>query len=587
MERVQTSRGAWKLFIRSSLICGLLAALLFGLSIKKINHLPIDGTPLKFEAAQAHSYMTQLAKGFPNRVTWSESRKKAGEWIKGEFRKLGYSPRGMRFSEVIDGKQYTDLENIYAEKRGTKYPDEIVVVLGHYDIAETTIEGAMDDASGVAVVLELARVFANEQTQRTMIFLATDSEEFGALWGARAFAQDFERSHQIIAAASFDFVAPEKQVGILTLTDGLKVGYTPLWLRELALDSLRSVGGVKALDMTNVVEHLQRAIQIPAADHGALLAAGIPAFNWVGQTSNFPYQMAHYHHTKYDVAEALQVESFEPYGKAAEKLLRTIDGLHRLPADLRGSSYWKISEQFYVEGWVVTLLHLLAFIPFLAYSLGKFGIALRRAERPLLVKVLRNEAKNLGIILGSLLIGYVVILLLPALRIITQYEIFPATQKSLMLYSPNFLAILLVAASIIGVYYLFKNTFSEPDDSIEYIEIRHAFHAAFLALIIFLAFVKNSYLATLLLLPPAYFWTALRKRRRREDRMINILLLLAGSITFIITVIVLNTIFHVGVAYWYLFLSAAYGLFSAYSVVLFFMALAVMLRLFRVVPTFW
>lgn len=571
----------WTIFIRSSLICALAAVLLFGLSLKKIEHLPLDGTPLKFEAARAHQWMTQLAKGFPNRTPWSDSRRKAALWLKDEFRKLGYTPRGMLFSEVIAGKQYTDLENVLAEKKGKRNPEEIILVAAHYDITDTTIEGAMDDASGVGLVLELARVFAQEETERTIVFLATDSEEFGALWGARSFAQDFERSDRIVAAINFDFVAPEKQTKILMLTDGLKIGYTPLWLRELALDSLKSLGSVTAVDMANIVEHVQRALQIPAADHGAFLAAGIPAFNWVGQTDNFAYEMAHYHHTKHDVAEALQVDSFEPFGRGAERLIRSIDALHRVPGDFRSSSYWKVSDTFYLDGWVVTILHILAFIPFLFYSLHKFGVALRQGKRDVIRKVLRNEAKNVAILLGSLLLGYVVMLMLPALHVITQYEVFPATQKSLLLYSPNFLALFLVAVSILAVYTVFRKTFAEPEDTIEYIEIRHALHAAFLALIIFLAFLKNSYLATLLLLPPAYFWTALRARRRREDRIVNILLLLGGAVTFIVTVIVLNTIFHVGVAYWYLFLSAAYGLISAYSVVLFFMALTVMIRLFR------
>lgn len=572
---------SWKVFVRSSLVCGLAAAVLFGLSLKKIERLPLSGAPLQFQAQNAHSYMTRLSKGFPNRTTWSDNRRKAALWLKDEFKKLGYTAQGMLFSETIDGRHYTDLENIYAEKRGTTKPDEIIVVAGHYDITDTTTEGAMDDASGVGIVLELARVFAKEQPERTVLFLATDSEEFGAFWGARAFAQDFDRARQIVAAVNIDFVAPGKQTAILTLCDGLKVGYTPLWLRELALDSLRSVGGVKVLDLPHVVEHIERGVQVPAADHGAFLAAGIPSFNWVGQMDNFAYQMAHFHHTEYDVSEAMEVQSFEPMGKGAERVIRTISSMHHLPADFRNASYWKISDTSYLEGWTVTLLHILAFIPFLLYSGSKFGVILRRGKKDRILKVLKNEAKHLGIVLGSLLLGYVVLLMLPILKVITQYEAFPATQKSLLLYSPNFLAILLVTGSIVVVNWVFKRTFSEPDDSIESIEIRHAFHAIFLALIIFLAFLKNSYLATLLLLPPAYLWTSLRARRRRANRIVNLLLLLGGAITFIITVVILNTIFHVGVPYWYLFLAAAYGLISAYSVVLFFMAVAVMIRLFR------
>ncbi len=570
---------------RSALVCLSVGTILFGLSLKKIDPLPLSGAPSRFQAANAHATMTTLSKSFPGRVTWTEQRKKAALWLKSEFQRLGYSPRGMLFSETIAGRQYTDLENVFAEKRGTTHPDEIIVVTAHYDVADTTDEGAMDDASGVGVVLELARVFAQEDTRRTIVFLLTDSEEYGAFWGARAFAQSYEHARQIVAVASFDFLAPEKQTSILTICSGLKDGYTPLWLRELAIDSVRSIGTVKALDFTHVVEFVERAIQIPPADHGPFLAAGIPAFNYVGQNDNFPRQMAHYHHTKHDRADAMEVESFDTYGRAAERLVRSVDELHRIPENFRDSSYWKITQKFYIDGWVVTLLHILAFIPFLLYSITKFGLIIRERHANGNIErvstVLANEAKNIGIVLGSLLLGYSLVLLLPALNIVDQYEAFPATQKANLLYNPNFLAILLVIVAVVGIYWVFKRTFAEPEDEEHHGEIRHALHAALLAFIIFLAFLKNSYLGTLLLLPPAYFWTAMTHRRKPEDRWLNMLLLVGGSITLITITIVMATIFHLGVVYWYLFLAAAYGLISAYSVVLFFMAMTVMIRLFR------
>jgi hypothetical protein len=494
---------------------------------------------------------------------------------------MGYTPKGLPFSEVIAGKQYTDLENVYVEKKGTTHPNEIIVAMAHYDITDTTVEGAMDDGSGVGVVLELARIFAQEKTDRTLVFLLTDSEEFGAFWGATAFANSYEHADQIIAALNFDFVSPEKQTGILTLCDGLKSGYTPLWLREIALNSLRSLGSVEVKDLVGIEEHIERALQIPPADHGAFLAAGIPAFNWVGQTDNFAHIMSHYHHTPHDVAEALAPESFESFGKGAERVIRTIDQLSKVPQNFRDSSYWKVSERYSIPGWIVTLMHILFFIPFLGYSLTRFSGSLKSYPKSRLYEVMRNESKNAVILLGSLLLGYSVLLLLPALKVITQYETFPATQKSILLYSPNFIAILLVVLSVLGIYWVLKKIFQEPTDQQDYSEIRHSVHAIFLTFIIFLAFLKNSYLAVLLLLPPAYFWTAIRSRKHLEGRVLNGLLVLGGAITFVAIAVVMSTVFHVGVFYWYLFLSAAYGLISAYSVVLFFMALTIMIRLFR------
>jgi flagellar biogenesis protein FliO len=564
------------------MICALCGAALLGLSLEKIERLPLSSAPLKFDGTHAQTYLNGLAKGFPDRVTYSDQRRKATAWLKEQLRALGYQPKGMLFSEIIDGKEYTDLENVYAEKRGTEKPDEIIVLTGHYDVTDTTHEGAMDDASGVAVVLELARVLAAEQPRRTIIFLLADSEEFGAFWGARAFARDFDRADQIIAVASFDFVAPEKQDKILTLADGLKSGFTPLWLRELALDSLRSLNrDFKTVDFTNFMEFIERAMQIPPADHGAYLAAGIPAFNWVGQTENFAYQMAHYHHTPADVADVIRPESLADFGLGAERLVRSLDELARVPENFRASAYWKITRNLYIPGWAVTLLHILAFIPFLAYSVSRFGKTIRAYPLARIRLAIGNEAKNMGILLGSFLVGYVIMLLLPALQVITQYEAVPATQKSLLLYQPDFLAMALVLLCVGGVYWIFRTTFRHDEDGSDYGDIRHAFHGAMLTLIIILAFLKNTYLGTLLLLPPAYLWTALRARKKAEDRILNGLLLLGGALTFVTMVVVMTTVFHLGAIYWYLFLSTAYGLISAYTVVLFLMAITVLIRLFR------
>ncbi len=525
--------------------------------------------------------MFSLSKKFPNRVTWGENRKGAAIWLKNELRSLGYTPQTLPFSEVIAGIQYNQLENIYVEKRGTRHPEEKIIAMAHYDITDTTVEGAMDDGSGVGVVLELARIFSKIETDRTLIFLLTDSEEFGAFWGARAFTRSYENANQIIAALNFDFISPGKLTRILTLCDGLKSGYTPLWFREIALDSIRSFGRAEAKDMYGMEEFVERAIQIPPADHGAFLEAGIPALNWVGQPDNFSYVMSHYHHTPADVAEALEPRSFEIFGQAAERVIRSIDQLPKIPPDWRNSSYWKISEHYYLPGWTVTLLHILIFLPFVAFSFVKFTLSVRARQKHRILAVAKNELKQIGILFTSMLSGYGLMLVLPALRIITQYETFPATQKSLILYSPNLLAIALVIATVTLVYATFTQLTAHHLDLAGQPKVRHTVLTASLALIIVLAFLKNSYLGTLLLLPPAYFWMAIDSKQNHEKRAVNVLLILGGAITFIAIAIVLNTVFHVGVFYWYLFLSAIYGLISSYATTLFLLSITVMIRLFR------
>jgi hypothetical protein len=573
------------IFLRTLLICLAIAAVLLGFSLQKIDTPVVSHAPLEFNSQNAFNTMKDLSKKFPYRVTWSDSRKRAGTWLKDQFRQIGYEPQSLFFSEVIAGRHYDHLEDIYAIKRGTTHPDEIIVAAAHYDVADGTIEGAMDDASGIGVVMELARIFSKVQTSRTIVFLATDSEEFGAFWGSRAFVKDFPDASKIVAVENFDFVAPDKQTKIMMLCDGLKEGFTPLWLREIALESINSVGGAHPIDFTNIVESFQRALEIPAADHASFLAAGIPAFNWTGQTDQFAYEMAHYHHTIYDTVEAMEPQSFGPFGRAAERVMRTVDELPSIPKNFRDSYYLKINSRFYISGITALILQILAFIPFLAFSVCKFSLAFRQTPPSRIITALRHESKSMGIVLLSFLSGYVVLLALPFMKIITQYETFPATQKSAILNHPNLGAILIVFGSVVVTYFAFRRLFrgaeAEILESHADAPIRHALHAAALTFIIFLAMLKNSHLATILLLPPAYFWTSLQGRSEGKIQFRNLLLLLGGAVTFMASIIVMTTFFHVGVIYWYLFLASAYGLFSAYSILLFVMSMTVMIRLFR------
>jgi Peptidase family M28 len=89
----------------------------------------------------------------------------------------------------------TTITNVIATLQGTASPERFYVVTGHLDSRVTNIldftsdaPGADDDASGVACVLELARVFATHQFPGTIIFATVDGEEEG-LYGSTFMAQ--------------------------------------------------------------------------------------------------------------------------------------------------------------------------------------------------------------------------------------------------------------------------------------------------------------------------------------------------------------------------------------------------------------
>jgi hypothetical protein len=89
----------------------------------------------------------------------------------------------------------TRITNVVATLRGDTAPERIYVVTGHYDSRASDVmdftsdaPGADDDASGVAAVLELARVLATRRTEATIVLAAVAGEEQG-LYGSDHLAQ--------------------------------------------------------------------------------------------------------------------------------------------------------------------------------------------------------------------------------------------------------------------------------------------------------------------------------------------------------------------------------------------------------------
>ena len=79
--------------------------------------------------------------------------------------------------------------NIIGIMKGSKYPDEYVLTGGHLDSYDSAT-GAVDDANGVAVVMETARILAKSgvRPKRTIMFCVWTAEEIG-LVGSKFFVQ--------------------------------------------------------------------------------------------------------------------------------------------------------------------------------------------------------------------------------------------------------------------------------------------------------------------------------------------------------------------------------------------------------------
>ena len=116
--------------------------------------------------------VNQLAGEIGERNIWSYKQYTiAGDFIEASLVQAGYKVRRQGYE--AQGKT---CYNIEAEKAGTKYPGQIIVIGAHYDSAYGTA-GANDNASGVAATLALARYFAGCTNVRTLRFVLFANEE--------------------------------------------------------------------------------------------------------------------------------------------------------------------------------------------------------------------------------------------------------------------------------------------------------------------------------------------------------------------------------------------------------------------------
>lgn len=117
----------------------------------------------------------------------------------------------------------TTITNVVATLRGTSSPDRLYVVTAHYDsratdVMDATIDapGADDDASGVAVVMELCRVLSAHPTAATVVLAAVAGEEQG-LYGSRFMAREYKA-----AGANIQGMFSNDIVGSSTADDGTR-----------------------------------------------------------------------------------------------------------------------------------------------------------------------------------------------------------------------------------------------------------------------------------------------------------------------------------------------------------------------------
>ena len=110
--------------------------------------------------------------------------------------------------------------NVIALKEGFAKENETVIVCAHYDSysefdPDISAPGANDNAAGAATLIEVAYVLSAFSLNRTVIFIAFSSEEFGLQGSMNWVAKNVEMLNSIIGVICLDGVARGKTIAVM------------------------------------------------------------------------------------------------------------------------------------------------------------------------------------------------------------------------------------------------------------------------------------------------------------------------------------------------------------------------------------
>lgn len=196
-------------------------------------------------------------------------------------------PLGIKLSTGVKVTSvYNKSKNVIARITGSKHPDEYIVYTAHWDHlgvgkpdskGDTIYNGAIDNASGSAALLEMARAFKNkkQKPERTVIFISVTSEEQGLL-GSKYYAEHpIYPIDKTVAEINMDCVNPYGKRKDVSITgqgqsdiEDYFVEAAKVQGRYLAPESRPEAGGYFRSDHFNFAKH------------------GVPALNAAGGTDD-------------------------------------------------------------------------------------------------------------------------------------------------------------------------------------------------------------------------------------------------------------------------------------------------------------
>ncbi|UCF07637.1 MAG: M28 family peptidase [Thermoplasmata archaeon] len=159
-----------------------------------------DGTGSIVSGDDYYDHMRTITTRYAKRSTGLPHMSQAAGYLEDQLSSFGLEAEQVSFTR--GGREVI---NVIGYHRGVAKPNEWIVLGGHYDIKEKTVEGAYDNAAGTVAVLEIARAVSRMKTDRTIVFCLWSGEEQG-LWGSSHFVDNIPDNVTVKTYLNYDMV---------------------------------------------------------------------------------------------------------------------------------------------------------------------------------------------------------------------------------------------------------------------------------------------------------------------------------------------------------------------------------------------
>ncbi|MGK0266391.1 MAG: Zn-dependent M28 family amino/carboxypeptidase [Maricaulis sp.] len=198
-----------------------------------------------------------------------------------------------------------DSRNVVGMVRGTERPEEYVLYTGHWDhIGRRDVpegedgiyNGAVDNASGTAAILEIGQAFIANPPQRSVLIIAVTAEESGLLGSAYYGEHPIVPFGQTVGGINIDAILPTGRA-----RDMIVVGYGASELEDILTEEAAAQDRYIVPDPTPEAGYFYRSDHISIAKHGVpmLYADGgvdlIEGGREAGEAAGIDYRDHRYH----------------------------------------------------------------------------------------------------------------------------------------------------------------------------------------------------------------------------------------------------------------------------------------------------